>query len=115
MSQFLIMIRDEGVDFSQYAPAELEAMISKFVAWSKELKAKGQHVLAEKLKDDGGRTLRVKAGKVVVNGPYADIKEMVTGIFVVDAKDYDAAVAIARGCPALTYGGSVEIREIDGM
>ena len=35
------------------------------------------------------------------------------GYFVLQAESYDAAVDIARSCPHLTYGGSIELRRID--
>jgi hypothetical protein len=34
---------------------------------------------------------------------------ILTGYFVISAADFDAAVAIARGCPILQQGGSLEV------
>ena len=71
---------------------------------------------AKKLANDTGKILRDKNGKVTVtDGPYAESKEIVGGIFIIAAKDYDEACTIARGCPHLKYYGRVEVREIEKM
>ena len=39
-------------------------------------------------------------------------EDMIGGYIVIEADDYDSAVAIAKGCPILENGGAVEVREI---
>lgn len=113
MAKFMVLIRDEGVDFSRLTPAELQQMFGVYRAWSQALRERGVMVGAEKLADEGGRSIRTRGGELVVEGPYADAKELVTGFYLLTAADYDAAVALAKGCPALSYGGSVEVRRVD--
>ena len=51
-----------------------------------------------------------RAGEVVTtDGPYAETKEALTGYYLVEASDLDAAVAIAAQIPA---GGAVEVRPV---
>jgi len=50
------------------------------------------------------------AARAVTDGPYAEAKDLLLGFIVIHAKDIDEAVAIARGCPIVAGGGSVEIR-----
>ncbi|MFE6970709.1 YciI family protein [Isoptericola sp. NPDC057653] len=47
----------------------------------------------------------------VQDGPFAETKEALAGVFVVDVPDLDAAVAWAEKCPGATYG-SVEVRPV---
>ena len=47
----------------------------------------------------------------VQDGPFAETKEALAGIFVIDVPDLDAAVAWAEKCPGATYG-SVEVRPV---
>ncbi len=115
MAEFMLMIRDEGVDFSKMPKAQAEGIIGLYMEWSKKLRKDGRHKVGEKLKDEGGKSLKVKNGKIVVDGPYADSKEVIGGFYIVKAESYDEAVEVAKGCPALSYGGSIEIREVDGM
>ncbi len=46
----------------------------------------------------------------VVDGPFAEAKEMVGGFFLIDVATRDEAVAIARRCPAANWA-TVEVRE----
>ena len=57
-------------------------------------------------------TLRVENGtRHVVDGPFADSKEMLGGYVIVDVADLDAALEWAARAPCAT-AGSVEIRPV---
>src|SRR5215831_170155 len=59
-------------------------------------------------------TVRFTNGKAqVLNGPYADTKEQLGGIFIIDVPDRDAAISWAQRCPA-THHGVVEVRGVWG-
>ena len=44
-------------------------------------------------------------------GPYVEAKEIIVSFAIIQADDYDAALAIARACPP---GHTIEIRELAG-
>lgn len=68
----------------------------------------------ERLKPSAeGTTARSRQGTVVVEGPYEGSQEGVIGFYLVEAADQEAAHAIAKECPILLVGGSVEIRETE--
>ncbi len=56
----------------------------------------------------------LKEGRVLGGGP-ASPAGALGGYFVVSARDYDAAlaIAIARSCPHLKHGGTIEVRAIE--
>ena len=56
-------------------------------------------------------TLR-KADGAVLDGPYAETKEQLLGFYLVDCKDLDEAVAVARDLGAANPGGAYEIRPV---
>ena len=57
----------------------------------------------------------VRKGEVSrVDGPYAEAKEVVGGIFVVRAANYDEAIRLASDCPHLAFG-RIDVRQIDFM
>jgi hypothetical protein len=61
------------------------------------------------------KRVRTREGEQrVLDGPFAEAKEVIAGYFVVEAPDIDAAVAIAARCPNAEFG-SVEVREIVPM
>jgi hypothetical protein len=88
--------------------------MEKWVAWFKDLGAKGH------LKDYGhpleaaGRVVKGKQ-KIVNDGPYAEAKDVVGGYSVIEAKDLEHAVEISKGCPILEIGGSVEVRPVETL
>ena len=41
-----------------------------------------------------------------------EIKESVGGYTIVKAASLDEATELAKGCPAISFGGNVEVREI---
>src|SRR5262249_56892685 len=60
------------------------------------------------------KTLRAKAGKVVVtDGPFAETKECLGGVVVLAIKDLDQAIELLSKHPALPFGVGIEIRPID--
>jgi hypothetical protein len=61
------------------------------------------------------KKVRTREGRQrVLDGPFAESKEVIAGYFVIDAPDLDAAVAIAAQCPNALFG-AVEVREIVPM
>jgi hypothetical protein len=60
------------------------------------------------------KTLRWQKGKVIVtDGPFAETKEQLGGIAILEASDMAQAVELISEHPALHYGASFEIRPID--
>jgi hypothetical protein len=61
------------------------------------------------------KRIRTRDGRQrVLDGPFAESKEVIAGYFVIEAPDLESAVKIAAGCPNTEYG-SVEVREIVPM
>ncbi len=62
-----------------------------------------------------GKQVRVRDGKErVIDGPFAEGKEVIAGYMIIDVPDIGAAVEVALKCPNSEFG-SVEIREIVPM
>ena len=58
-------------------------------------------------------TVRYGGGEnLVVDGPYADTKEVLGGYFVFDVSSLDDALEVARRIPAVRLGGAVEVRPL---
>lgn len=113
MAKYMMLLRDEQADFSNYTVKQFEELLGNYGKWTNELGKKGKLVGGEKLKDDGGKTLRSANGKIVEGGPYSKGAQTIGGYYIVEAQSYDEAVSLGKGCPALGYGGSVEVREIE--
>jgi hypothetical protein len=103
-----ILLLTKG-DFTGYSPDEMKKIEEKYVGWSKKLRAEGRYKAGEELARTG-RVLRREKNRVV-DGPFAETKEAIGGFFMFEAKDYEEAVEIARGCPHLEFQGEIELRE----
>jgi hypothetical protein len=115
MAQFMYLIRSEGADFSKYSATDFQELLKKYHAWTQKMKTEGRFLAGEKLTNDLGKSLRTKQGEIVVDGPYADSKDAIGGYYIIEAKNLSEALEFGKGCPALSYGGSVEVREIEQM
>lgn len=82
-----------------------------FQAYARELDDAGVLISAEVLQPTtASTTVSLKNGSLQVqDGPYADTKEQIGGIFVLELPDLDAALAWAEKCPSAQWG-TVEIR-----
>ncbi len=91
--------------------AEGEALYQKMGEFAERLKARGILRGVESLADDkGAARVTVRGGKsMVVDGPYAEAKEMIGGFFLVDVPTREEALAIAAECPAAEWA-AVEVR-----
>ena len=113
MAHFMLFIRN-GEESNELSPEEIQQAIQRFSAWARKLREQGKLVAAEKLKDNEGLLLRTRNRQIVVDGPFAETKETIGGYFIVEAGNLDEAVEITKECPALSNGGIVELREIEG-
>jgi len=107
MNYYTLFLRNEAIDFASYSPEEMQRIMSDFDAWNARMIGEGQLIASASLQGGEGKTLR--AG-VVTDGPYSEAKEAVAGLLIIQAADFDQAVAIAEECPFLPRGGSVELR-----
>jgi len=95
------------------SPEEMQNNMNKWMAWIDKLGKSGQYVSGEPLMPGG--KLVSGAGKKVIDGPYTEGKEIVGGYFIINAKDIDEAVMIAKDCPDYEIGSSVQVRQVMKM
>jgi hypothetical protein len=93
--------------------AEGEALYQRMVDFGERLKARGVLVGVESLASDAGAArVSVRGGRrSVVDGPFAEAKEMIGGFFLIDVATREEALAIAEECPAAEWA-TVEVRAV---
>lgn len=106
--RFMVLIR--GGTFGERTPQEQAQMVAAFRDWAGELARANRLQAGDQLAEDG--RILVPAGGTVAARPYVRPDDGVGGYFVITAKDYAEALALARDCPQLRFGGSVEVRRI---
>ena len=86
--------------------AAVAAAVARYTAWADTLRAQGRLVSAEKLEDGNGRWL----GELPPEGPPASD---IGGFFLIRARSWAEAEAIAATGPHIGYGGTIELRAIE--
>ncbi len=114
MASFMLIARDVPADFADVSPEDMQRIIEKYVAWGNRLEAAGKKKLGQKLRDGEGRVMRGNGGEIsITDGPFSETKEVVGGYWLIEAANYDEAVELARDCPHMEYGASLEIRQVE--
>ncbi len=106
--RYLFLLHDDPAGETALTPDERRAVVEGHLALGRELAAAGTLRVAEAL-GDGVRVLH--GDGVVTDGPYAETKEQLGSVYLVDCADAAAALALARRMPA-SPGLTIDIREI---
>ena len=90
---------------------QMEANMGKWMGWIEKLSADNRYVSGEPLLP-GGKLVTGTNGKSVTDGPYTEGKEIVGGYFIVNAENYDDALALTKGYPDYEHGGKIQVRQV---
>jgi hypothetical protein len=103
--------------FDALPETERNGLFDRCFDYDDHLRANGHWVGGEALQGpETALTLSWKNGKVATtDGPYAETKEQLGGILVLEARDMNHAVQLMTEHPALAYGNTFEIRPIGDM
>lgn len=96
--------------FAALPPEDVKAIVSQCPALDEKMRATGRMLVSASLGDlEGWRTLRPRGGKTLVSdGPYTESKEVVGGLFVIEADSHEEALRIASMHPAAQIGEAGE-------
>src|SRR5262245_66286469 len=112
--QFLLLCCFEERKWANLPDSQRATIMDEYGKLIQQLKKSGQLISGAKLDDSAsGVTVREKGGApLVTDGPFAETKEQLGGYHLIECKDRDEAVAIARRIPTLSGGGAVEVRAV---
>lgn len=113
MKDYLLIYRADFSFMGTRTPEEVQANTKRWMDWIGSIAAQNKLTDRGNRLDPSGKVL--KGDNLVTNGPYAEIKETIGGYSIIKADSYEAAIELAKGCPVLTMGGNVEVREISVM
>jgi len=93
-------------EWSRIAPADQTALIDRCIAYDETLQKNGNWVHGEGLQGpDATVRLRFNKGKVTVtDGPYAETKELLGGLLIIEARDRNHAVELISRHPGVQMG-----------
>src|SRR5215471_14290293 len=101
MAYMLLMIEPPGQRATR-SEAEGRGVYDRMMRFGDELKERGLLLAVESLQSQAqAARVQVRGGKPsVLDGPFAEAKEMVGGFFMVDVPTREEAVELAKRCPA---------------
>ena len=97
--RYMLMITDDGTELA--SPAEIDVQPA-FVSWLRDVEARGGRRVGTLLRPPGEAvTVRVRDGRTLrSDGPFAETKEWIGGVEILECADLDDAIAIAATHPA---------------
>ncbi len=112
MSYMLLIVEPVG-QRAQRTRLEGEAAYASMARFADSLRARGKLKAVESLaSSDSAVRVQVEAGKTrLLDGPFAEAKEMIGGFFLLDCDTLAEAVDVARECPAAQWA-TVEVRAV---
>jgi len=111
MAKFLFIYRGAGENAAKMTPEQRQQHLQKWEKWISEGIQNGWML------DPGDgltQEVRIVNAKVVTDGPFVESKEIVGGFSIVQADTIDDAAKLAKGCPGVSIGATVEVRRLAG-
>lgn len=110
MAKFMFLQRGGCEKRPEMTPEEMEAGMKAWMDWVKTGTDEGW------LLDPGsplsGNGAVVQPDSTVIDGPFAESKELVGGYTIVEASDLSAACELAKQTIRIAGGGKIEVREM---
>jgi hypothetical protein len=109
MAEYVILIYENESAYVDASPQVWQTAMETHTRFAEQVGEKGGKLTGGKALQPTTTATSVR-GDVVTDGPFAETKEALGGFYLVEARDLDHALEIAKLCPA-PYGG-VEVRPV---
>lgn len=111
--KFLMLVYTDDALIEALPPGEYDRMMRECLLHADELRAEGKLLDSQQLEmPRTAKSVRKRGDKVsVLDGPFAETKEILGGFNLLEAADLDEAVRIAGQFP-WTRTGSIEVRPV---
>jgi hypothetical protein len=110
MKYALLIYPSRAEEYERLPEEEQRSILGEYLALVQEPGVFG----AEQLQPaESATTVRVEDGKTLTtDGPFADSKEILGGLYLLEAENLDRALELAARIPAARMGGAVEVRPL---
>lgn len=114
--QYLLLVYTDAELLDKLPAPDFNVNMRQCLLHADEQKAQGKLVMCQQLEPAASaRTVRVRDGRaMVLDGPFAETKEMLAGFNLVEADSMEEAVRMAHELPWTRYG-SIEVRPVGDM
>ena len=108
--QYALLIYGEPGRWDQLSEEERQTQIREYMELGGRPETRGGADLAE---TSTATTVRVQDGETVTtDGPFAETKEFLGGLYLVECENLDDAIEFASKIPAARTGGAIEVRPV---
>ena len=111
---YMLLIHEPQGQRATRTEAQGRDAYAQMLHWRDQLKARGLLLAGESLQTQDRQAARVavRSGRTqVIDGPFAEAKEMVGGFFLIDSPTREQASAVAAECPAAAWA-TLEVRAV---
>jgi hypothetical protein len=114
--QYLLLCCFDEKQWEEIPESQRDGIMREYGGLLQSLDQSGHHLASGKLQSSStAATVRRKNGKLAVtDGPFAETKEQLGGYHLIECVDRDEAISIARRIPTIPFGGTVEVRALEG-
>jgi hypothetical protein len=95
--------------WNQLSAAQIQEVIDQSKEWYGKLAAAGKVKGSQALAREGAT---ISNARVFSDGPFAESKEVIGGYLLLEAENLDEAITIAKGCPSLLHGTTIDVRPL---
>jgi hypothetical protein len=110
-TEYMLLFRNAASWHRGLSPEELQKVTDRWMNWYKRLTEQGKVTAGHPLVAEG-KIVSGKNGQFVADGPFAESKEAIGGYFLLKIGTIEEAITIAKDCPGLQYGVTVEVRPV---
>lgn len=112
--QYLLMCCFDEKRWDGLPESERDGIMKEFGEVIQNMTRSGHYLAGGKLRStSAATTVREKSGKpVITDGPFAETKEQLGGYHLVECRNLDEAISLAKRIPTLRAGGAVEVRPV---
>jgi hypothetical protein len=109
MSKYVILIHEREADYATLSPEGWQSVVDAHGAFTQAVVDLGGSIVGGEALQPTATATSIRSGDVT-DGPFVESKEALLGFYVVEARDLDHALEMAKHTPA-TFGG-VEVRPV---
>ncbi|MFB6724319.1 YciI family protein [Kribbella sp. NPDC056345] len=112
MAQYMFLLFDTEEWYDNVTPADWQEAMKLHGAFSEAVEKAGARILGGEAleRSSTASTVKQREGSepLVTDGPFLETKEALGGFYIIEARDLDQALELAKLCPA----GNVEVRPV---
>ena len=111
--KYMLLIYHDELAWNELGEAEWQKIYGEYRQLREQLQVDGQYLDGSQLQPTPTATsIRIRNGEeLVTDGPFAETHEQLGGYFLIEAKDLDEAIAVAKRIPSARMG-AIEVRPL---